>query len=154
MIVLTKALHFSNMPFYKSYSENTLKKALHWLDQQDQGWPQHIKDRNIAVQMYLKSQKQEEEESSFPKELQDFLGPNMGAVSTDFNKRPPAKATAPCPENKKSFFEKEAGLNKPLLLDEKSRQALEMAKKELNIQSDEEALRLMIQLGRKSLNRL
>ena len=142
------------MPFYKSYSENTLKKALHWLDQQDQGWPQHIKDRNIAVQMYLKSQKQEEEESSFPKELQNFLGPNMGAVSTDFNKRPPAKATAPLQEDNKRLFEKEAGPNKPPRLDEKSLQALKTAKKELNIQSDEEALRILIQLGRKNLNRL
>ncbi|MCZ0932272.1 MAG: hypothetical protein OXJ52_03860 [Oligoflexia bacterium] len=145
-----KSLTLLFMPFHKSYSENTLKKALHWLDKQDHNWPQHIKDSNIAVQMYLKSQKKEEEESSFQKELQEFLSQDTGAVSTDFNKSPSAKAvTAPIQKNTRPFLE-----TKTFVLDEKSLQALERAKKELNIQSEEEALRLLIQLGQKNLSRL
>ena len=122
-----------------SYSESTLKKALHWLDNQNEDWPQYIKDSNIAVKMYLKSQKKEEEESSsFQKELAGLLGPDTGAVSTDF-KSPPAKTIQK---------------NNSFTLDEKSRLALEQTKKELNIENDNEALKLLIQLGKKSLNRL
>ncbi|MDE0091786.1 MAG: hypothetical protein OXN83_00700 [Oligoflexia bacterium] len=137
------------MSFHPNYSENTLKKALHWLDKQDHNWPQHIKDNRIAVQMYLKSHKKEEEkESFFQKELQGFLNQETGAVSTDFKKSPSAKqSTAPCQETK-SFK------SSSFSLDEKSLQAIEKTKKELNIQNEEEALRLLIQLGQKSLNRL
>ena len=145
------------MPFHKNYSENTLKKALHWLDKQEEDWPQYIKDSNIAVQMYLKSQTKEEKEnpSPFQKELQSFLGSDTGAVSTDFNKSPSAKATtAPFQKNPLSFLETKSSKNNTFILDEKSLQALEQTKKELNIENDEEALRLLIQLGKKSLNRL
>ena len=142
------------MPFPKSYSETTLKKALYWLDQQDHGWPQYIKDSRIAVQMYLKSQKKEEE-SLFQKELKEFLDPNMGAVSTDFNKSPSAQAvSAPSQKNTTSVLEISGLKNSVFTLDEKSLLALAQTKKELNIKSDKEALRLLIQLGQKSLSRL
>ena len=146
-----KSFTFLFMPLHKSYSENTLQKALHWLNKQDHNWPQHIKDSNIAVQMYLKSQKTEEEkELSFQKELKEFLSQDPGAVSTDFNKSPSAKTkTAPSQKTARPFLSE-----KTFTLDEKSLQALEQTKKELNIQSKEEALRLLIQLGQKSLNRL
>lgn len=142
------------MPFQKSYSEKTLKKALHWLGQQDHGWPQHIKDSNVAVQMYLKSNKDKKKENSFQKELQEFLNEDIGAVSTDFSSQPPAKNfIETAPKSKPPFLEQSPIKNNSFCLDEKSRQSLELVKKELNIQSDQEALRLLIQLGQKSLSR-
>ena len=73
------------MTFQKQYSKSTLKKALCWLDKQDHGWSQHVKDSQVAVQMYLKSNKKEkEEENSFQEELKSFLNEDLGAVSTDF----------------------------------------------------------------------
>ena len=143
------------MSFYQKQSKNTLKKALHWLDEQDNNWIEHIKDSRVAVQMYLKSQKKEEEGTGFRKELKAFLK-EPGAISMDFQKSSPAK-TAPYIENKLRF-PKENNKNtrnqNTFSLDEKSWQALEQAKMELNLQNDEEALRLLIQLGQKSLKRL
>ena len=142
------------MSFYQKQSKNTLKKALHWLDEQDNNWIEHIKDSRVAVQMYLKSQKKEEEGTGFQKELKAFLK-EPGAVSMDFQKSPPAK-TAPYMENSSKFssLKLEKPLKNSFTLDEKSWQALKQAKIELNLQSNEEALRLLIQLGQKSLKRL
>ena len=134
------------MSFHQNYSESDFKKAMHWLNKQDHNWPQHIKDKNIAVQMYLKSQKKEE--SSFNKELEPFLSQETGAVSTDFKQSP--SAPAPVQKNSQTCYKKPTTFT----LDKKSLQALDQIKKEFNIQSDEEALRLIIQLGLKSLNRL
>ena len=143
------------MSFQKSYSANTLKKALHWLDKQDHGWSQHIKDSNVAVQMYLKSKQTEKEESSFQKEIKGFLNEGLGAVSTDFNRSPPAKTEiAPSQKNPADFYETASLKSNAFSLDEKSLQSLKLAKKELNVKSDQEALRLLIQLGEKNLRRL
>ena len=144
------------MSFQKNYSENTLKKALHWLDEQDHGWSQHIKDSNVAVQMYLKSHKKEEpEENPFQKEMKSFLSEDIGAVSTDFKQSPPAKDFNKLSlKSAEPFLETNSFKNNSFSLDEKSLQSLELVKKELNIKSNEEALRLLIQLGQKSLNRL
>ena len=144
------------MSFYQNHSKNTLKKALHWLDEQDNNWTEHIKDSRVAVQMYLKSQKKEEEDDSFQKELKAFLK-EPGAVSMALKKSPPAK-TAPFLENSAKLpdtkAENQLKNKNTFSLDEKSQQALEQAKAELNLQSNEEALRLLIQLGQKSLKRL
>ena len=55
-----------------NYSRPTVLKALHWLNEQPHRWAHHIKDSNIAVRMYLKSQKQNRE-SNFKKEIQKFI---------------------------------------------------------------------------------
>ena len=156
------------MPFYQNHSETTVKKALHWLNEQDNDWSKHIKDSNIAVKMYLKSQKKERESSS-QKEIQNSFLKETGAVLKNFSaqKSPPANFSPA--ENfdslknlRKSKLDKEdsnlSEQTKPseevLHLDEKSRQALKQTKKELNLESEKEVLRLLIQLGRKSLNKL
>ena len=144
------------MSFYQNHSKNTLKKALNWLDEQDNNWTEHIKDSRVAVQMYLKAQKKEEEGADFQKELKAFLK-EPGAVSMDFKKSPSAK-TAPYLKNSAMFpntkAENRLKSKDTFSLDEKSQQALEQAKAELNLQSDEETLRLLIQLGQRSLSRL
>ncbi|MCY4320851.1 MAG: hypothetical protein OXC37_00380 [Bdellovibrionaceae bacterium] len=140
----------------KSYSKNTLKEAFNWLDKQEHNWSKYIKDSNIAIQMYMKSQKEKEKKkTNFQKELQGFLKENIGAISTDFNNQPPAnKLRAPFEKNIPSFLENKDLQNKAFTLDEKSLQALEKTKKELNISCNKEALKILIQLGQKSLNRL
>ena len=58
---------------YQKNSLATIQKALYWLNKQDQNWSHHIKDSNIAVKMYLKSQKKESEAcSEFQKKLENY----------------------------------------------------------------------------------
>ena len=143
------------MTFQKQYSKSTLKKALCWLDKQDHGWSQHVKDSQVAVQMYLKSnKKEEEEENSFQEELKSFLNEDLGAVSTDFNRSPPAKKRTQPPQQTQAFLEASSLKDNSFCLDKKSLESLELVRKELNIQSREEALRLIIQLGERNLKGL
>ena len=143
------------------YSEPTVLKALHWLNQQPHNWAEHIKDSNIAVKMYLKSQnkKNQEEEPPFKKEIQQFLKEDKNS-----EKEEPAgavlikKSSPPAnwPSDSSDFKERQPVLleekHPAFFLDEKSWDALEKVKKELNIEQDQEALRVLIQLGQRSLN--
>lgn len=162
------------MSVNQNYSEQTVLKALHWLDQQPDNWSEHIKDSNVAVKMYLKSQeKNKEKESSFTKEVtqllkteaeenpsfkqKDFEEEDVGAFLTNKHKTSPP-ANEPLSH---SFFKKEtetSALEKKEVLsnflDEKSLQTLKQTKNQLNIQNEEEALRLLIQLGQNCLKKL
>ena len=209
------------MSLNHKHSQQTVVKALHWLDKQPDNWINHITDSNIAVKMYLKSQKNSRENpSAFEKELKTLLKPEKislcqksnGGQQNNFDKEnlqkntdktfgarltkqasplsallqkpsppsqhpeeqlsrqktnpPPAKEeqvfsqktnpspakeeqplsqkTNPWPENKRGFF----------CLDTASQQAVEQTKKELNMERQEEALRALIQLGRRLLKKL
>ena len=168
------------MPFNHHYPEPTVLKALHWLDKQPNNWTEYIKDTNIAVKLYLKSQyKDNKAESNFTKEIKQFLKTKdknskskepVGAFLT--NKQPPSalksdfkKKQSPLPpadryfnnllptkEKDSSFLEAKA--QRAFFLDEKSWESLEKTKKKLNVQNEEEVLRLLIQLGRNSLEKL
>ena len=174
----------------QAYSKQIILKALKWLDSQPGNWAELIKDQNIAVKMYLKSQrKNKEEESSFKKELSPFLKTET-KESSPFKEQSPEqelgaflknKPETPSPLKEELFRGREALKNKAFLenrpvlesqnvldktqalesqkqeavfLDEKSLQALEKTKQQLNLQKEEEALRLLIQLGRNSLEKL
>lgn len=163
------------MSFDHSYSDPTVVKALHWLNQQPDNWAEHIKDSNIAVKMYLKSQKQNKaKESSFKKEIKQFLKKD---TKTEEEQEPTGAflrknhkplfdphwtenpKISPSADSKSSSIEKEEPLlkrkeQKLFSLDEKSLEALKKTIKELNIHSEQEALRMLIQLGRKNLEKL
>ena len=189
----------------QTYSKQIVLKALKWLDNQPGNWAELIKDQNIAVKMYLKSQrKNRSEESSFKKELRPFLKTEtkeslsfkeqnwdkeqeLGAFLKNRPETPSPQEEnfhPPSTKDSKELFlsksrevlkNKDLSENRPLLesqngldrvqplesqkqeavfLDEKSRQALEKTKQQLNLQKGEEALRLLIQLGRNSLKKL
>ena len=62
------------MSLYSNNPEPTVLKALHWLNKQPDNWAEHIKDTNVAVKMYLKSQnKCNKQKSSFSKEITQLL---------------------------------------------------------------------------------
>ena len=64
------------MSLNRKYSQQTVIKALHWLDKQPDNWINHITDSNIAVKMYLKSQQSNiKNPSAFEKELKTLLQP-------------------------------------------------------------------------------
>lgn len=144
-----------------------LKEALHWLNQQPDNWAEYIKDSNIAVKMYLKSQNRRNK-SSFQKEIQQFvtkeeqknLKEPAGAVLA--KKPPPPLAPVKSPpsppldwlSSRPAPLKELEKKTEPIFLDQKSLEALENTKRELNIKDEEEALRLLIQIGRKSLNKL
>ena len=144
------------------YSKPTVLKALHWLNQQPHNWAEHIKDSNIAVKMYLKSQntKNQEEEPSFKKEMQQFLKEDKNSEEEEPAGAVLIKKSSPpvdWPSDSSDFKEKQPTLSlekkhPAFFLDEKSRGTLEKVKKELNIEQDQEALRVLIQLGQRSLN--
>lgn len=149
---------------HQKNSPEVLKKAIHWLGQQDHDWSKHIQDRDTAVKMYLKSQKKETQSSSFQKDLQTFLSEETGAVLKNASKEilPPAKAVQQETEDlpafsagdyseSKSSFEGRAFLGE---LDQKSLQVLEKTKEEWNLTSSKEALRLLIQMGYSKLSKL
>ena len=167
------------MPFHHRYPEPTVLKALHWLDQQPNNWTEHIKDTNIAVKMYLKSQhRNNKKKSTFTKEIKQFLktedknSKNKESVGAFLTKKQPSafhsdfeKKQKPLPpadghfssllstEDKNRTF-LEAKAQRAFFLDEKSWESLEKTKKKLNVQNEEEVLRLLIQLGRNSLEKL
>lgn len=113
---------------------------------------------------------------SFKKEISQFLNTNdkashfseeaPGAIllkqkSPPLNEKPAQKEvfTSP-PANEINTSSKELGSalflekKRSFRLDEKSQKALEKTQQELNIENEQEALRVLIQLGRKSLERL
>ena len=163
------------MSLNEQHSKQTLLKALHWLDQQPDNWSEHIKDSNLAVKMYLKSQNKEEKTSSLAKELSPFVkkgteerasqkteaflkesfekkepSPKL-SLSQNKDLSPPADWSKLLPKKKEEIS---LSSNKSLCMDELSQKALEQTKKDLNLQKEEEALRLLIQLGRKSLQKI
>ena len=169
------------MSLNQSGSEQTILKALHWLDKQPDNWAEHIKDTNIAVKMYLKSQKPNPS-NSFTKEIKTFLKTKdkesasfqqqspteeelidafltnkemplaCSSVSQNQKPSPPAKLSEfVSKEKEETLFPKE---KMPFFLDKISLQTLEKTKQDLNIEKEEEALRLLIQLGRNSLQKL
>lgn len=162
------------MSLNQNYSEQTVLKALHWLNRQPDNWSEHVKDSNVAVKMYLKSQKKNgKKESSFAKEVAQVL-------KTEVEESPPFrqeelkeeelgaflmnKPQTSSPANgslHNSLFEEDIKTSvsegkKTLIdfLDERSLQTLKQTKSQLNIRSEEEALRLLVQLGRNCLEKL
>lgn len=162
------------MSLNQRYSEQTVLKALNWLDKQPDNWSEHIKDSNIAVKMYLKSQgKNKERKLAFTKEIKQFLKTEdeeaspfrekileekepLGAFLTKQTASPPANwpsnISFPTQEKEPPILKEEKSLVE--LLDEKSRQALKTTKSQLNLEQEEEALKLLIQLGRNCLEKL
>lgn len=131
-------------------------KALHWLEKQPHNWSSHIKDSNVAVRMYLKSQKKKEGEMAFQKELQDFVkgrekkeeATGAQIIKKDFSpKKADRGKEEPALKDRSSLsFKTPWDLN---ALDERSLEALDLVKDQLNLQNKEEALRALIQLGLK-----
>ncbi len=73
------------MPFRSHYPKPVVLKALHWLKEQPDDWIERVKDVNVAVRMYLKSQGQNKERpSDFSKEIKQLLnGAPAGACLAD-----------------------------------------------------------------------
>ena len=225
----SERLYIMAMSLNHKYSQQTVVKALHWLDKQPDNWINHITDSNIAVKMYLKSrQKRIKNPSAFEKELNTLLQPEKTSPcllkksyygqQNNFDKEDlkwsvcdikktapatspksntpdeekifgarlakkathpplspllqkssppsqhteeqlPSQKTNPWPEKEKQLPsqqadsppEKEGGF---FCLDTVSQQAVEQTKKELNMERPEEALRALIQLGRRLLKKL
>ncbi|MBC6414788.1 MAG: hypothetical protein GDA46_00110 [Bdellovibrionales bacterium] len=152
-------------------SPATIQKALYWFNKQDKSWLEHIEDSNTIVKMYLNSQKKSEEDSKFQTQVEKFSArEKIGAtlISNDFSEKKIINSESlhtKTLENSNPFSNLTKFQSKNLslkttppsqifTLDEKSLQNLEETKKELNLQSTQEALRLLIQLGKKTLNRL
>ena len=169
------------MSVHLSYSEQTVLKALQWLDKQPHNWANHITDTNIAVKMYLKSQKKQEWHSPFAKEIKKIIGaektenlnpqeeptgaflikqplPSLNVLQQSvLQKQTSSPANfhsnkASCNKEEEDFFPEERK-KQSFVLDEKSLQALEEVKKEFNIEKEEEALRFLIQFAQKSLKK-
>ena len=152
------------------HNRQTIQKALGWLRQQPQDLTSHITDVNLAVKLYLNSQKKEENNnSSFTEELQRLSGITQNKKEkqgiTEIIEAHSAAFT-----HQKSFSDSEEFLPEdtlPLenkekenkeerlsfLLDKKSKEALEKAQNQLNIPM-EETLKALIQLGCHSLQTL
>lgn len=126
----------------QAYTQQTVKKAMSWLEQQPSGLSQSIKDVNTAVELYLRNQKDTEAETStkFTKELKKFC---------DQESLPDSEALPPAHSAPFSFAETESSFEESL--DIKSQNLLKQTAEELNLSSPQEALRLLIQLGYKSL---
>jgi len=160
------------MSFHPNHPEPTVLKALNWLNKQPENWAEPIKDTNIAVKMYLKSQnKWNKQKSTFSKEIKQLLTKEenfkgeepFGAVLTNklsenFKEKASPSADQPLPnplsEDNTDHLFLEKKESRSFFLDEKSLNALEKTKKELNLESEQETLRLLIQLGRKSIEKL
>lgn len=177
LLHFNKSFTFFFMPFSEQHSKQTLLKALHWLDQQPDNWSEHIKDSQVAVQMYLKSQNKETKTSTnCTKEFSPFLKKELKEDSSSGQKKassdtlcekkeaspktslskeshssPPADWIDLLPKKKEEIS---LSKNKSLYLDEFSQKTLEQTKKDLNLPREEEALRLLIQLGRKALQKI
>ena len=163
------------MSLNKPHSKQTLLKALHWLDQQPDNWSEHITDSQVAVQMYLKSLKKEEGKSALAKELSPFVKKELKgfvptqkessskslfeskekfpklSFSNEKSASPPADGNELLPKKKE---EVSAFSRKSFYLDKFSQKTLEQTKKALNLKEEEEVLRLLIQLGQKSLQKI
>ena len=163
------------MSLSSHYSKSTMLKALRWLNEQPHHWASHIKDSNIAVHMYLKSQKQNKE-SEFKKEIQQFIkapkikneeppGAVLRKALKPYNRASPPASGPDSKQEAPLFFpaDQKRKESDPLVcsnqssaeifLDKRSLEALEAVKRELNMQSRQEALKLLIQMGWKSLQR-
>lgn len=166
------------MSLNSQQSRQTLQKALHWLEKQPGNWSELIKDSDVAVKMYLKSQNKSSINSkeNWVKEVSPFLKPepdkldsietqsfrkkevfsltkkdspsNNSDISRKGQNSPPADWADLLPQKKTSTQKK------AFFLDQVSLSALEKTKKELNLEKEEEALRLLIQLGQQSLKKL
>ena len=166
------------MSIHSNHPEPTVLKALHWLNKQPDNWAEHIKDTNIAVKMYLKSQNKcdkqsNKQKSTFSKEITQLLTKDeefkneepLGAFLTnklpaeykeEQTPSPPADQpfSSPLSEDKANHLFLEKKEARSFFLDEKSLNSLEKTKKELNMKNEQETLRLLIQLGRKSIEKL
>ena len=163
------------MSFHPNHPEPTVLKALHWLNKQPDNWVEHIKDTNIAVKMYLKSQNKcnKQKSTTFSKEITQLLTKDegfkseepLGAFLTDRlpaeckeeqKPSPPADqlVSSSLSEDNADHLFPEKKKSQSFFLDEKSLHSLEKTKKELNMESEQETLRLLIQLGQKSIEKL
>lgn len=167
------------MPFNEpAVKPIVLKQALHWLNQQPDNWAKYIKDSDVAVKMYRKSQNHNHKACSFKKEIQKVLNAKpeeedplkqhslkdlTGAVlikksSPHFKTyievqkptSPPAINSTSCLSEKEEVKTRSPAF----VLDKKSLETVMNTKKDLNIQDDQEVLRLLIQIGRKNLDQL
>ena len=152
-------------------NSKVLSKALHWLDKQPDNWDKYIKDSHVAIQMYLKAQAPKKKEC-FKKEIQKFLKPAIDKTSPSHNeiikeeeatflikKENPSSALEKedsSPPATDSFFPKKKDPFCPekfFFLDKKSIESLKETKKHLNIEKEDEALRVLIQIGKSTLQR-
>ena len=131
----------------------TVQKALQWLNQQDKEWIKDFQDPELAVRLYLKSQKPEKK----PKK-NFIIKEEMGAFlkekeSIKISKSLNFKATQHF-EQKTESDSLAKNSTEAFYLDKTSFQKLEQIKEEWNLESRSSALRLLIQAGYKNLNRL
>ena len=171
------------MSLNQNLQEKNLFKALHWLNNQPNHWAQHITDSKVALKMYLKSQnKKQKPSNNFSKEINKVLKakkeekapfqtqsltqkedigafltkrkePLVSSLSKKQSQSLPAK-TKPVKEKEEELVLLEKKEVQPFYLDEISLQTVKQIKKNLNMEQEEEVLRLLIQLGQHSLQKL
>ena len=160
---MKRANNYINSGSLFQHNRQTVQKALGWLRQQPQDLTGHITDVNLAVKLYLNSQKKEENNnSSFTEELQRLSGITQNKKEKQgiteiieahsaafihqrsFSDSEEFLPEDPFPLENKEKKNKEERLS--FLLDEKSKEALKKAQNQLNIPM-EETLKALIQLG-------
>ena len=153
----------------QAYTKKTLSKALSWLEQQPKDWDQHI-TADTAVRLYLKVQNEEKEknkENPFVKELKKYCNntvvtekespdikdgsTDQGAVIKDISSKLDTQPEHSLPPAKPLNLNKQMEIS---LLDLKSKDLIEKTRENFNLSSSEEALRMLIQVGYKSLKPL
>ena len=108
-----------NIKFQK-YNRQTIQKAIGWLKEQPQDLTGHITDVNLAVRLYLNSQKKEKKNnSSFAEELRKFSGikknsqKNRNIISETLKPDSPVLSTS-IAVNPSSSFVKSQGVSESL----------------------------------------
>ena len=104
----------------QKYNKQTIQKAIGWLREQPQDLTGHITDVNLAVRLYLNSQKKEKKnKSSFAEELRKFSGikknsqKNRNIISETLEPDSPVLSTS-IAVNPSSSFVKSQGVSESL----------------------------------------
>jgi len=121
-----------------AYTKKTLSKALFWLEQQPREWAHHV-NADTAVRLYLQSKEQQEVTNHFTKELKKYCTPSSELIKEEIK----TPAASPSASTQSTF--------NVALLDLKSQELIQQTKEDLNLTDSEETLRVLLQIGYKSL---
>ena len=140
----------------QAYTKETMKKAFQWLESQEGDWTECIKDTSIVVRLYLNSKERGgkvPQTKEFQEELKKFCTPNTEIqpptpanpipITQTSNPLTVDEAIPPC--DTKASYEAQTPL------DSKSLYAVQKAKEIINLDRDEDALRVLIQVGYSTL---